>query len=1078
MAECKDVQVSSTQAGNPEVVEWYEDNRKKVCKQIELAKFAIEEYNKSVVEYNNVRNGANGWAPQGPANQTEIDTPNDNLNTAWQELVTKYSSSKTHSQGSKSEPDGFKSPLDGNYYIAAALKTRGDREDEHWYKDPPSLNAYEEILYAQSIRGGSAHAAGTTTWTGNNFAAKVQAAANNLKKLREELEAVAAEAGVDGLSDDDAALLDESGNIKEGLDNDQRAQAERARERIVNEELKGVAIVHDSDHTTPAFKEQCFLLDQISTLVEYKRNKLEHFHPKDLPYADTTPDKNACLMVDGNPYGFINELTQHQAQGAFFNMKTEEISSLQPMIRLFKINYDKDDPNKEFQQEFNFDSYASKKDVDSLFSDKAKRGFGVGIKNFSFVYDGNNPFAAKKSIKASLTIFASSFDELLVDRGGYKYADLALKTGKTKKKPDTETSEQCDDINDEDLENNLEKLNFRLKAVVGWAQPSGDKSIFTSTTAAGKHSVINAINESHVTLNLTPTMHEFKIDDMGRVNFTCNYLAYVEDFFDQPQFDIFYKEEVVKRTISRKFRYKELSKKCSAAELGEYKRELSESGIVRDDKYKNMQSLMRALRDNKKIRYVNIPVSSLAAIESLGPFYKETVTITDEQMAPGDLQRMMAESITSRRDEEEDPTAFEKKQLNILDNAKGKTAENVSFFYISDLIDVIFKRIEKRLKAFSQDATWDKETFPDIDPKDKEKEIEAYKKFHQQFKKFRVLLGPLEIVDPKDNTKVKSVNLGDVPISVKHFMEWLSETLLKNDQVRYNLNKFLNDFFNSLVRDFLNNDTCFSYNTKQKTRLNQAAITSYKAAGDTQDEITKAILGRQSVTYTRPSRAIMKTLTKPVLNISGPQDLPISEGGIENEINYLVYFVGRTQPTELMNGSQVEDEKRGIFHYLIGKPRGIVKNIELSKTDARYLKEVRFQQEGFDGLEQLREVYDVNIGCYANVKTFPGTYIYVDPRGFAPNTTSYEGGIMDLTRYGIGGYHMIIRSEHKFGPGEANTTITAKWVAQIEHEAEMAECETKKEPAAGDNSKTNCPVAQDEDSGAWYDFMTPSTPGE
>jgi hypothetical protein len=179
-----------------------------------------------------------------------------------------------------------------------------------------------------------------------------------------------------------------------------------------------------------------------------------------------------------------------------------------------------------------------------------------------------------------------------------------------------------------------------------------------------------------------------------------------------------------------------------------------------------------------------------------------------------------------------------------------------------------------------------------------------------------------------------------------------------------------------------------------------------------------------------------------------------------------------------MNGSQVEDEKRGIFHYLIGKPRGIVKNIELSKTDAKYLKEVRFQEEGFDGLEQLREVYDVNISCYANVKTYPGTYIYVDPRGFAPNTTSYEGGIMDLTRYGIGGYHMIIRSEHNFGPGQADTKITAKWVAQIEHEAEKAACAPAQEPGAGDNSKTNCPVKQEEESDGIFGWFTPSVPGE
>ena len=39
---------------------------------------------------------------------------------------------------------------------------------------------------------------------------------------------------------------------------------------------------------------------------------------------------------------------------------------------------------------------------------------------------------------------------------------------------------------------------------------------------------------------------------------------------------------------------------------------------------------------------------------------------------------------------------------------------------------------------------------------------------------------------------------------------------------------------------------------------------------------------------------------------------------------------------------------------------------------------------------------------------------------------------LNLTQYGIGGYYMIIRSEHEFGPGEANTKITAKWVNEVD----------------------------------------------
>ena len=143
-------------------------------------------------------------------------------------------------------------------------------------------------------------------------------------------------------------------------------------------------------------------------------------------------------------------------------------------------------------------------------------------------------------------------------------------------------------------------------------------------------------------------------------------------------------------------------------------------------------------------------------------------------------------------------------------------------------------------------------------------------------------------------------------------------------------------------------------------------------------------------------------------------------------------------PSEFMNGNRAQDHSRGIFHYAAGQRQGIIKSIKLQKTDIKGMKEVRYEQTAYDGLQQLREVYDVHIESYADVQAFPGTYIFVDPRGWAPNMSlnlkDLGFDLDDLTDYGLGGYYMIIKSEHNFGPGKANTKIIAKWVAQIEKE--------------------------------------------
>jgi len=824
-------------------------------------------------------------------------------------------------------------------------------------------------------------------------------------------------------------------------DEQQDEDAATAKAAADEEKLEVAAI--RADYPKMTFKEQCYLLAKIFSFVKYKQEKVDSSEGRKLPYYGDNTGHNAPLGVDGDPYGFMNRLVQHPAQSQFFDMKTEQISSLQPMIRLYKIESEDNEP---IQREFMFDSYASKSDVASLFDKKDKRGFGVGIKNFSFTYDGNNPFAAKKSIKAQLTIFASSFDELLVDRGGYKYADLALKTGGTTTQNNTSQSDECNAK--QEAINNLAELSFRLKAVVGWARPSGDTNALFPGTDSEKNALLDAIGESYVTLNLTPTVHEFKIDEMGRVNFVCNYLAYVEDFFDQPQFDVFFEENAAINTISRKYKYQKLSKDCNGNAVGDWKKELAASGAITADKYKNLQSLMDRMVKAKKIRNVALTLDDAIVFQSQGPFFEpeDTADVTGTSGAEAIEQAMASsqQTLEAAAAEEGD----EVKEADPVDRGV-----NVSFFYVSDLLEIILAGIDDRLTIFTNAKTWDA---VEIDSSDRasvtEREIAKHQRFQEGYKKFRVLLGPLEIVNPRDTSQFRHVNFGDIPISTKYFMSWLTQKMVKTDQPIYNLATFLNDFFNTLLRDFLNNDSCFgAFSTKQKARLNQAAITSYKDSTSDYDEVTQWITSSDDGDVNAAPN--IASMNHPVLNVSGPQDLPIGDGGLKNEINYLVFFAARTQPQDKMVGIKKDDEEMGIFHYLLGRPRGIVKNVSLTRTDAKYLKEVRFEQEGFQGLEQLREVYDANVECYANVKTFPGTYIFVDPRSFMPNKITYGSETLDLTMFGIGGYYMIIRSEHNFGPGTANTKLTAKWVAQIDHELE---CDAAHPTTSGDGSVTKC----------------------
>jgi len=790
------------------------------------------------------------------------------------------------------------------------------------------------------------------------------------------------------------------------------------------------------------FKEQCFLLAKIFKLLEIRRDQIDKHEVKPLPYNNDS-EPNACLMTDGEPYGFLNRLTAYPSQGTLFELTPAELSNLQPRIQLYKVG--KGPKEEEVSQPIYFDGSATAGDLETFLKSSGKRGFGVGIKDFTFSYEGNNPFAVKKSIKASLTLFANSFDEMMKDRGGYRYIDLALKTGGEKLSQRVKEEElrfeqksvlQSVVIPGDQQIENLAYLNYRVKAVVGWANPVNPGSVSSR--------LATAMNDSCVTLNLAPTIHEFSFDDTGRVTLKIQYWAYIEESYDEPLFSIFSDETSFKNKLERKIKFLSLDEDCSAAAMGEFKKQNMKQ--MEKDKRDSLQFIFNALSSASKIRYLSMPHSELKAFNSEGPYYEMK---NSSKLTVATLKGTQASNLSSNIEEDiKDNSAQQQKDkppaIEYV-NTKVANANNAQlvFFYLSDLIDVVMAGIDKKLS----NATKLLMEINAADTKNVIKdhiltaEFDALVSAYASWKKYRVLLGPVEIVSPENPEEIIFANLGDLPISLRYFMEWLTARTLKKDETTLPIAAFLNSLMNNLVGTFLNDDTCFNGDVKQSVRVYQSAVSGYKRKKeDPSDPITYYTeMYRKHYKTKHISRLPLdgETLAalRPILNISGDRTSPVVNPGVDTELNYMIYYAGRTQPVEHQNGDYNQDQLFGVQHYILGRDRGHIKNIQLKRTDVPYLAETRWQQQGFKGLAQLREVYDVSIDCWANVNAFPGLYIFVDPRGFAPNmgiNLRKEGfQVDDLTDYGIGGYYMIIRSEHSFGPGRADTNITAKWVAEL-----------------------------------------------
>ena len=115
------------------------------------------------------------------------------------------------------------------------------------------------------------------------------------------------------------------------------------------------------------------------------------------------------------------------------------------------------------------------------------------------------------------------------------------------------------------------------------------------------------------------------------------------------------------------------------------------------------------------------------------------------------------------------------------------------------------------------------------------------------------------------------------------------------------------------------------------------------------------------------------------------------------------------------------------------------------------MKEARFEQEGFSGLSQLREPYDVKLTMFGNLSLYPGAYIYVDPRGLGSELGRPQSKSSLSFLLGLGGYYMVIKSENTITEsGTFETVVIAKWVGNG-----GSACENQPRASVG---RGDCPV--------------------
>jgi len=128
------------------------------------------------------------------------------------------------------------------------------------------------------------------------------------------------------------------------------------------------------------------------------------------------------------------------------------------------------------------------------------------------------------------------------------------------------------------------------------------------------------------------------------------------------------------------------------------------------------------------------------------------------------------------------------------------------------------------------------------------------------------------------------------------------------------------------------------------------------------------------------------------------------------------------------NGNFADDQLKGVYHFGIGKNKGILKSIQFNKSDFSF-REARIEQEGLEnatGLDLLANVYTVTIKMFGNMLFAPGSVVYIDPAGLGQigSPVDYDSA---ARRLGIGGYHLVTKVQSFIESGKYETVIEARW---------------------------------------------------
>lgn len=818
------------------------------------------------------------------------------------------------------------------------------------------------------------------------------------------------------------------------------------------------------------FQEQCFLVNNALQIA-----KAHNFRMRDEQIEAERQNhpvlrsEHTALMAE-NPYEIIGTWDSVENVDLLSKLTPAQKAVLVPKIKVYKVFFAQGSSATGGGTNLQtargravreipvvFDDHTRDSDISRITSEAKGRMSGIGITYFRLKEKAINDAEIDKNMKCRIGIRAQSMDEFLPstkeaqnDLGSRaKFADFWYKNPES-----------------------------QIKVALGWQIPSTIPTDLISTKLR------NAILSCTRVIYLNLETYDLTFNEDGTVLFEGDYRANAESFLDDPGFNVFYLDpfvysdgsckdshdvarqikqyetrmEVLRQTISLRaaaqkslgtsnsvlgiassylggddptelisddqtkaklksagfsdaaiqaMTYRDLENLTNSENLEDIEKELAElvgekTLFSNQYKYYRWSHLLTYLRKESKVYTVTADINTGPNAGKTEPYYRlysAGPTDTHSSKALDDFGASIQKHIT-----EPDSAKFNAAmQSVVVNNSTYKMStgpepyKTVAFLYFGDLVDAAIKTV-KQNPSYNKNRT-------EVD----------------------IVLGPAIVYD--DSGQRTMINLSDIPISLTLFQSFMLKRYISLDRgtdENVTLHRFISDCMQYLLRDSIegcSESVQVAMNRKQYLAYGNNMVRGYETGRKIL--ITKGTfhLPYGYVDFDSPLPDFGGASVKDELNTAfAGNKTPLENIPISQVRHHMLYHMVDAMFAGSSKEQVKQDKAIGVYRFLLGSDKGLMKKITFTPTDIQYQAESNQLEENISINKRYKRLYRANISSIGNTIFKPSSKIFIDP-SFIGSSRNSSGD------FGLDGYYFVEEIDHVYGRDTYETNIHCNWSA-------------------------------------------------